>query len=83
MVAWCLRFDPETRPKIEEVLAHPYFKAHHDVAKEPKCIKRMPADVRHKKMAAIREAIYERVEELNEDHKLVYQGVNVAEQYNL
>ena len=50
LIRLCLTFDPLKRPKIEEVLEHPYFAKHHDLKKEPKCVKKLRDDVRLKKM---------------------------------
>ena len=61
------------------MLAHPFFKDHHDVSKEPDCKKRMPPDSRFKKKKKIREKIYETVLEMNEDHNEIYKGLNPAE----
>ena len=61
------------------MLAHPYFREHHDILKEPDCKKRMPPDSRFKKKKKIREAIYEKVLEMNEAHNEIYHGINPAE----
>ena len=79
----CLQFMPDKRPTFVEILEHPYFRPHHDEAKEPTTNKRIQPEGKFGTLMALRKEIYAMAEELNEARLLKYMEVNYYERLQL
>ena len=54
-----LKFDPDTRINIKQILEHPYFKEYHDPKAEIVMRKNIPVTRDYKIMAPLRQEMYD------------------------